>query len=176
MRLMTFYLFGLFNSLKSSLIAALMTITAFLAPIGDLLMFMSLMVVADFVTGVIAAKYKGQVRSSSRMFNSVIKLTTYLGVITFAFIFDERVASLFHTQLFNNILSFFLEKDSIEMLTKFKLAAAVSFIMLIREAKSIDENWYAIRGWSFLDTGMQVTNNIKELILNIIQFKNQIRK
>ena len=169
---MKFYILGLLKSLKSSLIASLSILSAFLAPIGDLLMFISLMIMVDFITGIIAAKYRNQKRTSLKMFDSVIKFITYIGIVTFAFVFDETISKTFHSQLLSNVLSFFMTDESINTLSKFKLAAAISFIIVVREFKSIDENWYSIRGWSFIETTTTIFNKIKNIADYIIKLKN----
>lgn len=173
---MKFYILGLLKYLKSSLVASFTVLTAFLAPIGDLLMFVSILIVADFITGIIAAKYRGQPRTSAKMFDSAIKFASYMGLIIIGYVFDEYAVNLFKTQLFDHLLSFIFSQENIEQLFKFKLVAAISFIIVVREFKSIDENWYSIRGWSFIDTTIKIFNKIKLVIEYILDLKKIIQK
>lgn len=173
---MKFYILGLLKTLKSSLISALSIILAFLAPIGDLLVFITILVLMDFITGIVAAKYRGEVRTSNKMFNSYIKLVSYFGILLIGILFDEFAMKVFKTQMFDHILSFFLSGESIETLFKFKLVALVSFIIVVREFKSIDENWYTIRGWSFISTTVIIFEKIKTISNLILELKNQFKK
>lgn len=173
---MKFYFISLLETLKNSLITGLSIFMAFIAPIGDLLFFITLLVASDFVTGIIAAKHKGELRTSTKMFNSIVKTFSYFGVLIVGFLFDKLTVNVFKTQLFENMLSIFLTQDSIDTIFKFKLAALVSFIIIVREFKSIDENWYVIRGWSFFETFNQIILKSKLVIDFIIQLKNQIKQ
>lgn len=173
---MKFYILGLLKTLKSSLISALSIVTAFLAPIGDLLVFITILVLMDFITGIVAARSRGEVTTSNKMFNSFIKLVSYFGVLLIGILFDEFAMKVFKTQMFDHILSFCLSQESIETLFKFKLVALVSFIIVVREFKSIDENWYTIRGWSFINTTVSIFDKVKDIANLILDLKNQFKK
>jgi len=154
------YLFALLKTLKSSLVAALTVFSAFLAPIGDLLFFVSALVLVDFTTGVIAATYRDELRESKKMMRSVYKFGLYMLVLIVAHLFDRTTSQMFQSQ----ILSLFLGPDSLETISRFKFFAAIAFIIVIREMKSIDENWGSIFSWSFIRTGTVLYENIMKLI------------
>lgn len=173
---MKFYVLGLLKTLKSSLIASLSIVTAFLAPIGDLLMFITILILMDFITGIIASRRRGEITTSNKMFNSFIKLVSYFGVLLIGILFDEFAVKVFKTQLFDHLLSFILSQESIETLFKFKLVALVSFIIVVREFKSIDENWFTIRGWSFINTTISIFVKVKNIVTSILDLKNQFKQ
>ena len=75
------YFFSLLSMLNSSLVSAITVLTAFIAPIGDLLSFVAFLVVVDFISGVVAAKYRGEVRESAKMVKSVYKMFFYIIVL-----------------------------------------------------------------------------------------------
>lgn len=154
------YFMALLAVLKNSFIAAATVFSAFVAPIQDLLTFVSLLIVLDFITGVTAAKYRGEVRQSTKMMKSVYKMLFYIGGLMMAQLFDRHMRDLFTPHLFKT----FIDADSAETLLQFKFLAALSFIISIRELKSVDENWESIFGWSFIKTGFVAYDKIISLI------------
>lgn len=154
------YFWSLLTTLKNSFIAAASVFTAFVAPIGDLLLFVSLLIIADFITGVTAAKYRGEIRSSAKMIKSVYKMLFYIIALMGMQLFDGFTKSLFNPHL----LTIILGSESATTLAEFKFLAAMSFIIIIRELKSIDENWNTIFGWGFINTGTIMYNKIISII------------
>jgi len=154
------YLFSLLSTLKNSLISALSVFTAFLAPIGDLLSFVCILIVIDFITGVTAAKYKGEIRSSAKMIKSAYKMFFYTSLLMIMHFFDYLTDKTFKPNLLNVILS----QEGVETFSQFKFLAALAFLLIIRELKSIDENWNHIFGWSFINTAMSVYDKLINLI------------
>lgn len=173
---MKFYFIGLLKTLKSSIVSAFSILCAFLAPIGDLLFFISILVLMDFITGVMASRKRNEVTSSNKMFNSLIKLICYFGILIIGIVFDEFAVKIFKTQLFDHLFSFFLSEESIETLFKFKLAAVGAFIIVVREFQSIDENWLVIRGWSFINTGKQLFDKFTKLTKFLLTLKDKFKK
>lgn len=154
------YLIPLLTTLKNSFISAASVFTAFIAPIGDLLLFVSLLIIADFITGVTAAKYRDEVRTSAKMIKSVYKMSFYIIALIGMQLFDNLTKSLFHPHLLNIIIG----TENASTLAEFKFLAALSFIIIIRELKSIDENWQTIFGWSFINTSTVLYDKIISLI------------
>lgn len=154
------YLLPLLASLKDSFIAAASIFTAFVAPLGDLLSFVSLLILLDFISGVIAAKYRGEVRSSIKMMKSVWKMAFYICTLMLMQFFDQLTKTLFQPHL----ISIILGSEQSATLAEFKFLAALSFIIVVRELKSIDENWMTIFGWSFISTGTMLYQQIFSLI------------
>lgn len=157
------YFISLLASLKNSFIAAASVFSAFVAPIGDLLGFVSILIIADFITGVIAAKYKGEVRSSAKMMRSVYKMLFYTLALMLMQMFDGFTKTLFKPHL----ISLVLDTNSIETLNEFKFLAALAFIIVIRELKSIDENWQHIFGWSFISYGVNIYDSVISILLKL---------
>lgn len=154
------YLFSLLSTLKNSLISALSVFTAFLAPIGDLLSFVCILIVIDFITGVTAAKYKGEIRSSAKMIKSAYKMFFYTSLLMIMHFFDYLTDKTFKPNLLNVILG----QEGVETFSQFKFLAALAFLLIIRELKSIDENWNHMFGWSFINTAMSVYDKLINLI------------
>lgn len=154
------YLWPLLATLKNSFISAASIFTAFVAPLGDLLTFVSLLILLDFISGVIAAKHRGEVRSSIKMMKSVWKMTFYICTLILMQSFDNLTKTLFHPHLISVILG----PDNAATLAEFKFLAALSFIVIVRELKSIDENWGTIFGWSFISSGTTLYYQILSLI------------
>lgn len=154
------YLWPLLASLKNSFISAASIFTAFVAPLGDLLTFVSLLILLDFITGVTAAKHRGEVRNSIKMMKSVWKMTFYICTLLLMQFFDNLTATLFQPHL----ISIILGPENAATLAEFKFLAALSFVVIIRELKSIDENWTTIFGWSFISTGTLLYDQFLNLI------------
>lgn len=154
------YFLSLLASLKNSFIAAASVFIAFVAPLGDLLSFISLVILLDFITGVIAAKYRGEIRSSIEMMKSVWKMTFYICTLMLMQLFDNLTKTLFEPHL----LSIIIGQEHASTLAEFKFLAALSFIIIVRELKSIDENWGTIFGWSFISTGTILYQHLTSII------------
>lgn len=147
--------------------------SAFVAPIGDLLFFVSTLIIVDFITGIVAAGYRGELRESKKMMRSVWKFGLYMMVMIMAHLFDQQTSTMFQSQL----LAVFLSPDSMETISHFKLFAAISFIIVVRELKSVDENWGSIFSWSFTNTATLVYNaslKIIELVKTIKTKKDEV--
>lgn len=142
------YLFSLLSTLKNSFVSAASVFTAFLAPIGDMLTFVCALIIIDFITGVTAAKYRGEVRSSAKMIKSAYKMFFYTSLLMMMHYFDFLTEKTFKPNLLNVVIG----ENGIEAFNHFKFLAALSFLLIIRELKSIDENWNHIFGWSIINT------------------------
>lgn len=148
---------------------SLTVFSAFLAPIGDLLFFVSALVLVDFVTGIIAAKYRKEVRESKKMMRSVYKFSLYIMVLMLAHLFDRTTSEMFQSQL----LSLLFNPERLETISHFKFFAAIAFIIVVREMKSIDENWACIFSWSFTTTGIILYSKTIKIIEILKTIKNQ---
>jgi phage-related holin len=163
------YLLPLLATAKNSIIAALSVFTAFVAPMGDLLFFVSLLIVSDFVTGVVAAKHRGEIRSSAKMIKSVYKMIFYFTALIAMQLFDQLTAKHFHPHFINILIG----HDNAQTLSEFKFLAALAFIIIMRELKSIDENWSTIFGWSFIATGMIVYDKLLTTLTSLKKLKDE---
>jgi phage-related holin len=160
------YFISLIATLKHWFVFLASVFCAFLAPIGDLLYFVSLLVIADFITGVVAAKYRNQKRESIKMARSIYKIVFYLIALMMAQLFDNQFQSLFRPHL----LSVVVDEQSSQSLIEFKFLAALSFIIIVRELKSIDENWESIFNWGFGTTVSKLYEGVTS-ILSLIKSK-----
>lgn len=109
--------------MKEVVIKALVAFAALLAPIHTTMFAVGFIVVADFVSGMIAAKKRGEEIKSSRMRDTVTKLGLYQAFIISAFLLET-----------------FLLSDAVPVV---KILAA---IIGMTEFKSLTENMSAILG------------------------------
>lgn len=154
------YLFSLFTTLKNSFISAASVFTAFVAPIGDLLFFVCFLILIDFITGVTAAKYKGEIRTSGKMIKSAYKMFFYTSLLMVMHSFDHFVEMNFKPNLLNVIVG----DEGVETVNQFKFLAALAFLLIVRELKSIDENWNFIFGWSFINHATVIYDKVINII------------
>lgn len=154
------YFLSLIATLKNWFVLLASVISAFLAPIGDLLYFVSLIVLIDFITGVIAAKYRNQKRESIKMMRSVYKIVFYMSALIMAQLFDNQFQKLFHPHL----LAVLVDEQSSSSLLQFKFLAGLSFVIIVRELKSIDENWESIFNWGFGQTISKIYDNVMSIV------------
>lgn len=108
------------------LIAAIVWLFAFFSPIGAFVLATGLFVLCDLVTGIIAAKKRGESLESKKLFRSVAKFLVYGVAIIVA-----------HTINFLYIPSF----PAVQLVAGF-----IAFV----EVKSIDENIAVVTGYSIL--------------------------
>lgn len=109
--------------MKEVVIKALVAFAALLAPIHTTMFAVGFIVVADFVSGMIAAKKRGEEIKSARMRDTVTKLGLYQTFIISAFLLET-----------------FLLSDAVPVV---KILAA---IIGMTEFKSLTENMSAILG------------------------------
>lgn len=150
------YFLSLLTTLKNWAISSLAVFTAFVGPIGDLLFFVVFLTLVDFATGITAAKYRGETRESSKMAKSIYKFVFYTIALLTAHLFDTYVQNLINPHL----IAVFIDESSMTTLMEFKFLAALSLIIVAREAKSIDENWQTIFGWGFISSGYKLYDKV----------------
>jgi len=73
---------------------------------------------------------------------------------------------IFLQELRVNLLDHIVNKGTLDATSKIKLSSLVSFVIVIREIKSIDENWKYALGWSFLETAEEIIIKLKSLTKN----------
>ena len=103
------------------------------------------MVTLDFITGAIVAK-KNKIFQSNRVMDSVWKFMQFSVAIMLAYAIDV----LFIEKIDFNAISWLINGDVITALRSLKCLSMLSFIIIIREISSIDENWEKANGWSVL--------------------------
>jgi len=164
------YIESVLSSLKEPFIIFLATISLFIGPVADLIIAAILFAMFDFLTAIMAAYKRGIPVTSQKMGDTFPKLILYsLSIILIHFV-DTNIVNVVRINFLDSLLSIFLNKDSILALDHVKLTAAVAMLILLREMKSIDENWKLSFGWGFFDT-------IKSYIIKpILTIKNKLIK
>ena len=108
---------------KEFFILCLTYVVAVLSPIVKLMVGIGFLVVADFITGIIAARKRGEEITSKKMRPTVAKGASYMIAI---------------------IAAYTLEKLGLG----FEAAKIVAGLIALMEVKSLDENMYTITGKS----------------------------
>ena len=112
---------------KKWLVAAVMSSLTLIAPAANLMFVIGLLVVSDFVTGVLAARKREETINSKKMRNSVTKGIGYMVAI---------------------LVAYMMQKVFIKDFEVMKIVAAlIAFI----ELKSIDENLESLTGKSLFN-------------------------
>lgn len=160
----------IFSQLKDPFIAFLTAIGIFLGPITDLVVATILFAIFDLLTAVVAA-YKNRIPvTSEKMGDTFPKIILYSVAIICVHYLDTYVINTVKTGFLDFLLKIFMDSSSIAALNAAKLTSAVAFLIVIREMKSIDENWKLTFGWSFWGT-------VKTHIINpILTIKNKFGK
>lgn len=115
------------NWITNKLTIILSWITIYFAPVYPLIAAIGFFVFADFVTGIQAAKKRGEKITSSKMKNTVVKFGAYgIAVVT----------------------SFLIEKHFLDGLPALKI---ISGLIAFIEVKSINENIRDITGKNLFD-------------------------
>lgn len=159
------HLFQLFVQMKDSLIAVLATFSMFFAPISQVILAAFALSILDLITALFAAVKNKESITSSKFGKTFPKLLMYFLVLTLAHFFDVQIVGNLRAGFLDQILLYFVEPSTIDVLNKLKLTAGVGTLIFIREFMSVDENWKKYFGWSFIQsfTGIFTTifNKIK---------------
>ncbi len=121
---------------------------SFFLPIQPLIVVATLAAILDWVTKIIAvAKIEGWKEvKSNRMQDTFIKIILYAFFLGTLFVVDQ----LFIKTLCHDIFNLIFEQPTVNIIGKIQLASVGTLMILIRETKSIDENWEQLYGYSFL--------------------------
>lgn len=129
-------------------------ILSFFAPIQTLIIWTSVFVIADLVTGILAAKKRGEELKSSKLKKTIDKIVWYTLAITLAYGLDV------------NVLSFAV----------LYLANGVAGLCCGNELYSIFENVYCITGNRVFHILTQFTTKKIEETTKIVALKKEISK
>jgi len=151
----------LFSLLKDPLIVFLTTLGLFLAPIAELIFAAILFAFLDFITAIAAAYKRNIPVTSEKMGDTFPKIILYSLSIIFVHYLDVFLVQQVKFGFLDHIFRIFLDEDRISSLNNVKLTTAIAFLIIVREMKSIDENWQVFFGWGFWKT-------IKEYIITPI--------
>jgi phage-related holin len=160
----------IFAQLKDPIIVFLTTVGIFLGPITELVTATILFAILDFLTAIVAANKNNIEVTSKKMGDTFPKIIMYSIAIIVVHYLDTYVVHTLKTGFLDFLLKIFMDDSSVIALNAAKLTSAVAFLIVIREMKSIDENWKLAFGWNFLGT-------IKSYIINpILTIKNKFIK
>jgi hypothetical protein len=121
----------------------------FFAPIKGIIVIVALSTILDTGFGIWRAKMSGEKLSSKAFRTGLIpKLLSYIGVVMAVYGSDVFIINA----LIKNIIDI-----------EFMSTKIIALTLIINEAKSIDESFEAIKGYSFIDKTIQVVNNLKKI-------------
>lgn len=149
------YILKLWLPFKNWAFGKILLFAAFLSPIQPLIICATLFAILDyFVKLYCVYKVEGkQGIKSNKMQDTFYKILLYAGVISVLFIVDQLFVKTLFLDLFNHVFAVILDDPSIitGWLTKVQFATVGTFMILLREGKSLDENWEVAFGVSPLD-------------------------
>jgi len=109
----------------------------------------ALSTILDTVFGIWKAKNIGE-KLSSKAFRSglVPKLISYIAVVMMVYGSDVFIIN----SLVSNVVD-----------VEFMATKVIALTLIINEAKSIDESWEAVKGYSMIAKLIEVINNLKDI-------------
>lgn len=123
------------STAKAAIIIALSAIWQFISPIGDFIFLIIFLLITDLITGIMAAKKRGEVITSSGFRRTFQKVVVYaLSII---------VAEYIRIVMFKDL--------------QINVAFPIAIMIVITEFKSISENTLTI-------TGVDIWEKLKEII------------
>ena len=135
--------------MKIYLSSILYSILLFFAPIKGIVIMVALSTILDTAFGIWKAKNLGE-KLSSKAFRSglVPKLISYIAVVMMVYGSDVFII--------NSLVSNVVDVD-------FMATKVIALTLIINEAKSIDESWEAVKGYSMIAKLIEVINNLKDI-------------
>jgi len=121
----------------------------FFAPIKGIIVIVALSTMIDTGFGVWKAKKLGE-KLSSKAFRSglVPKLLSYVGTVMMVYGSDVFIIN----SLVSNIVD-----------VNFMATKVIALTLIINEAKSIDESFEAVKGYSLIAKLLEIINNLKDV-------------
>ncbi len=121
----------------------------FFAPIKGIIVIVALSTMIDTGFGVWKAKKLGE-KLSSKAFRSglVPKLLSYVGTVMMVYGSDVFIIN----SLVSNIVD-----------VEFMATKVIALTLIINEAKSIDESFEAVKGYSLIAKLLEIINNLKDV-------------
>ncbi len=125
------------------------SILLFFAPIKGIILVVALSTIIDTGFGIWKAKNLGE-KLSSKAFRSglVPKLLSYIGVVMMVYGSDVFIIN----SLITNIVD-----------VEFMATKVIALTLIINEAKSIDESFEAVKGYSMIAKMLEIINNLKKV-------------
>ncbi len=125
------------------------SILLFFAPIKGIILVVALSTIIDTGFGIWKAKNLGE-KLSSKAFRSglVPKLLSYVGSVMMIYGSDVFII--------NSLVSNVVDVD-------FMATKVIALTLIINEAKSIDESFEAVKGYSMIAKMLEIINNLKKV-------------
>lgn len=143
------YLTKLLVLLKNWFFLLFSTVLSFLIPIQPIIIVTTIVALFDWFLKlycIYTTEGKSAIKSN-KMQDTFFKIIIYAAFVTTLFTIDQ----LFIKTLCYDLFALMFEEATAQWLTKVQLAIVGTFMILIREAKSIDENWESAFGISPID-------------------------
>jgi hypothetical protein len=127
----------------------LYSILLFFAPIKGIIIMVALSTIIDTSFGIWKAKKLGE-KLSSKAFRSglVPKLLSYVGTVMMVYGSDVFIIN----SLVSNVVD-----------VEFMATKVIALTLIINEAKSIDESFEAVKGYSLIAKLIEIINNLKDV-------------
>lgn len=144
------YLTKVLAGCKDLIIAFLSVIANFLVPIQGLIFLAIFLSLLDFLVKLYLVYRKDgrKAITSKKMEDTGFKMLFYSALLVIL----KLVQDLFFKDFGHGILSLLFSVENVTIIMSLNLASIGAFLIIIRECKSIDENWESFSGWSFIET------------------------
>ena len=135
--------------MKIYLSSILYSILLFFAPIKGIILLVALSTILDTGFGILKAKNLGE-KISSKAFRTglVPKLISYVGAVMMIYGSDGFIIN----SLVSNLVD-----------VEFMATKVIALTLIINEAKSIDESFEAVKGYSMIAKMLEIINNLKKV-------------
>lgn len=144
------YLTKVLAGCKNLVIAFLSVIANFLVPIQGLIFLAITLSLFDFLIKLylVYRKEGRKAITSKKMEDTGFKMLFYSALL----IMLKLVQDLFFKDFGNGLFGLLFSVENTNTIMSLNLASVGAFLIIIRECKSIDENWETFSGWSFIES------------------------
>jgi multisubunit Na+/H+ antiporter MnhC subunit len=144
------YLAKVLTGMKSLGIAFFSVIANFLFPIQGLIFLAITLCLMDFLIKIYLVYRKDgrKAITSKKMEDTGFKMLFYSTLL----IMLKLVQDLFFKDFGHGLFGLLFSVENTNTIMSLNLASVGAFLIIIREAKSIDENWEQFSGWSFIES------------------------
>ena len=155
------YAIKLLFLLKNTYIFISGLVVSFFTPVAAIILTAILLGIVDLIIRLTAVYKKeglGAIQSA-KIYSTIQKLIMYSMLIIMMHIIDI----IFLQEMRINLLDHIVNKSTLDSMSNIKLSSLAAFVIVIREIKSIEENWKYALGWSYLETIEDTLNKLKTL-------------
>jgi len=144
------YLIKILAGLNSFALTITSIFLSFIAPIQGLVFLSIILCLFDFLTKIyLVYRQKGfKAIESKKMGDTGFKILFYCSLL----IVLQLIHNIFFVEFGHSILSTIFDPENVETMMKLNITSVGAFLIIVREIKSIDENWESFSGWSFIET------------------------